>query len=527
VPVAGAKVRFEVPPPMIAVAAPEERPDREDLPASIEAITDEGGTFVVNVPDHVLPHAVCHAVVTSADAEVLFAGHVRVTDGMVILVPEVVRLHGQVLGISDVCPGSGGFALIQEIGAQPAQICGHGQLDADGRFFAISRTVRSDLPVRLRAGCAGTVYTFDTDVETLSSPQGGRFLLEMRPLNVRVVDELGAPVADAHVAAATPETRSTSTIVRATTGVDGVAILRLPSGIPRVIVAAVAPGRRQALCAVEDTNWPAELYIELARLSPDDVLEGHVRDSNGLPVADAVVTALPRSDASSVKTLQPGQTRTDGTGHFELQVGGEIDFELTAFTRANGMSRRLLVRAPRRDLEIVVPGAQVLRIHAVAPDGAASSRGGEVEWVLIPHRDGALQSGVDALPITTEPVAAGDYVLSLLWRDLNQYGEALVSVGSERATRDVFVFLREPLWFEGRVSAIDVAKYRVRFQHRTWPDPLRASWATSPCATDGSFKVFAGLEQRGEVEVLDPDGNVVVRGTAQVGTRTYLHVVSR
>ncbi|HEX5053187.1 MAG TPA: hypothetical protein VFZ65_15540 [Planctomycetota bacterium] len=508
---------------------------RLDLPASseasggvetIEAATTRSGEFRVDLPRHVISDSVCRAVVVDAVKEVLFAGQVQLTNGLVLLVPRSLALHGAVDGVADVCDRGASFVLVQELGMGRSRNLGQGTLDAQGRFQVHCRTADATLPVRVRVGCGSAIHALTTDVATLSSLEGFLGTLQTRSLVVRTVDEAGASVIGAEVGVAPPEISRNGAVVRATTDAQGLAILRVSSA-PTLLVAAAATGRRQAHAAVAEESWPSELRLTLGALGPSDVLAGYVRNEHGAPHANAVVTALPTSRASLLKTLLPAQARTAEDGSFSLQVGGDVQFELTAFSKQSGMSAVVIGSPPAENLLIPLPEGRALRIHAVAPQTDAVSRGGDVQWCLMQVGTAAEIVGADSLPFTTEPIPAGEYNFAVFWQEAGLFAEASVSVTSASEPQEILVFLSEPNWFEGRVDAQRSSALRVRHKHRMWTESPVWLWSTAPCGADGSFRVLAGREQTGDLEVLDAGGTVVGRGKGRCNEPVRLAISSR
>ena len=84
--------------------------------------------------------------------------------------------------------------------------------------------------------------------------------------------------------------------------------------------------------------------------------------------------------------------------------------------------------------------------------------------------------------------------------------------------------MTEPLWFEGRVQAPGSVGLQVRHRHRAWTTAPTAGWATSPCGVDGAFRVLAGKELSGDLEVVDAAGSVVGRGRGRAGVHVNVVV---
>lgn len=491
----------------------------------IETATGSSGEFRIDLPPHVIRDSVCQAVVLDSVKEVLFAGQIQLTDGVVLLVPRSLLLHGTIGGVGDVCDGISSFVLVQELGMGRSRNLGQGALDNQGQFRVHCRTADASVPVRVRVGCGSSIYALTTDVATLSSLEGFLGTLQTHKLVVRTVDEGGASVVGAEVAVAPPEISRNGAVIRATSDAEGLAVLRVSSA-PSLLVAAAATGRRQAHATIAAGPWPSELRLTLAKLGPSDVLSGYVRDEHGAPYVNAVVTALPTSRASLLKTLLPAQARTASDGRFSLQVGGDGQFELTAFSKRSGMSAVVFGSPPEEDVEILIQQGQSLRIHALASRTDAVSRGGEVQWCLMQGSTTEIV-GANSLPFTTEPIAAGNYTLVVFWPETGLFAEAPVVVASESALQEILVVLSEPTWFEGRVEAQRPADLRVRHAHRAWTESPVWHWAVAQCAADGAFRVLAGRELTGALEVLGPDGSVVGRGRGRSNEPVRLSVSSR
>ena len=487
------------------------------------ARTSAEGAFTIDLPSGVLKDSVCRATVADSVHEILFVGNVQMTDGLVLLVPSELRMHGVISGVDAACDRAVGFVLVQELGMGKTRNLGQGMLDLDGAFSVRCRGADAQAPVKVRTGCGSTVYSWGTDVSVLSSAEGFRAILRPRRCVVMVVDELGAPVAGATVAVSPPDIGRNGTVVQVLTDARGIAVLQVMED-PVLLVAVAAANRRQVHQSIRMDSWPGELRVTLVGLGAGDVLEGVVRDDMGRPCPNAVVTALPASDASLLRVIMPAQTRATEDGRFSLAVGGDCAFDVTAFAKQHGMSETLRVHPPVRDAELLLHAARTVRIHAVASGTDAVSRGGGIEWTLMKRDSRSELVGSGEFPFVTEPVPLGAYNLAVLWREAGLFAEAPVDIVAGEGVQELVAFLTEPLWFEGRVQAPGSVGLQVRHRHRAWTTAPIAGWTTSPCGVDGSFRVLAGKELSGDLEVVDAAGSVVGRGRGRAGVHVNIVV---
>lgn len=499
-------------------------PDVEGLDARIEATTDADGRFRIAAARRVLPKVIVNAAVYDEHRSPVFSGHVMLVDDMTLLVEPAQLLHGRVTDANVLCDGAVGAALLQErkvAGARVAAL-GTATLQADGSFAVRARVAWPDLPVAIKIGCGDQMFVLHADVASLTSDAGWVGSLGLGRTVVQVTDATGAPLAGATVVAAPPRAAANGSFVRRRTDAAGHASVPIPrSGLE---LAAAADGFQIDTRFVPGEPCPELVQIRLDRLGAADFFEGSVTTVAGLPVANAVVTALPDATSAAVRVMRPSQARTDDDGRFRIVAGARgVPFAVTAFHKRHGISVEHQVVPNGQHVPIVLPGVRRLRIQAVAPNADSRSRGGDVQWFLVPITGTASHGGSGALPIETEPVAAGDYNLLVFWEDMDLYGQARVTVGSVAADEpdELVVFLEPACWFEGVVRGARRGM-SVRHHDPHWLPDVVVAWGTAAPRADGRFRVLAGRRDSGMVELLDEAGVVLARAEARWGATTEL-----
>jgi len=520
---AGYRVQLEVPAAL--------RSATEDAPGSLtfEATTAADGSFTLRSPEEILPAALLPVVVFDDLGERAYEGHVILADDMVLFVKAPLLLHGRILDAAQVCDGPVAFALSQ----QPAGFAGQptvllrGFLDDDGGFAGLARPAWPRLPVDLWVTCGGFSCALHTDLPTLSSAAGfaGHLGLSRTVLTVR--EKNGIAVPGARVWAAPPGSPVAGTASRRSTDEAGRTTLLVPRNGLEVTV--WADGYRLSAFHLPGKDVPREWQVLLEPLDDQCFLEGRVSTCTGEPVAGAVVTALPDLPSDAPALIHPARSRSDEGGWFRFPVGTDgIPVEVTTFHPDFGMSPvQRLVPAGQR-LAFFLPGARRLRVHAVAPGNAAEAGAGDVQLCVIPLDDevdcpaggrpvALAQDGV--LPLETEPVPAGRFLLALYAPGLDLYGEATVQVDASRLAepREVVVFLQPAAYFEGTVEGATPGVL-VRHRNPDWRFPdIWNGLGHGLVGSDGSFRVLAGSRDSGTLEVLGADDQVPATTTAVAG----------
>ena len=201
------------------------------------------------------------------------------------------------------------------------------------------------------------------------------------PVAGRVVDESGAPLEGARVAATGG---ADGTGLYAVTDGAGTFSLALPAGRYRLMASAPGHGGAGAEVDVRPGAPAAALELRLARA--EAILEGLVRDTGGRPLARARLSAWPRDGAGSSAT-PIGSTSADVGGHFRMAdlPAGELRLEV----QHPDYPRVTMPATPGQFASLTVPfpggiageahargtGAAVTRgrVEAVGPDGARAS----------------------------------------------------------------------------------------------------------------------------------------------------------
>ena len=508
--------------PAVAIAGDEQQTDAaagKDV-GRLRARTDSTGAFVLQAPRPLLPYVVAYASVLDRQQEFVFAGHVQIADGMILVVQPPCLLHGVVTGVDALCEGAVGFALLQErpMVGPIVHSLGRGTLDAAGAFAVRARIAWPDAPVRVKLGCGGHVYVLETDVATITSSEGFHGSVAVKRCRVRVSTSDRTPLADVTIVAAPRGSSTNGTSIQRVTGADGESVLPVPA--EGLEIAAAKAGLRTVMTFVAGDAVPPLLELTMAPLEPLDFIAGRVLSASGGPVAGAVVTALPAATAETVEAVAPAQTRTDGRGLFRLQLGGpDVEFDVTAFHKLHGISDNTRVRPHGQSIDLLVPGVRPLLVNASAPGTDERSRGGDVQWFLVEIDGRRVYGGSSALPFETEPLPRGDYNLMLFWPDMDLFGQARATIGDAvSGTPDEVVVLLEPaIWFEGQVVGADARGLRVAHRNPTWPEVTVRFWATARCDADGKFRVLAGNRTSGTLEVLAPDDKTLARIATEWG----------
>jgi len=256
--------------------------------------------------------------------------------------------------------------------------------DAHGRF-----TVDDLIPGRYRVEVAHAgSEPMLTDEITLAPGErrelGALALRDGFPIEGRVVDESGAPIEEARVAAAVGGDSGLSAV----TDGAGSFSLALPAGHYRLT--ASAPGHGGASAEVDVRPGAPSASIALRLVRAEAILEGLVRDTGGRPLGRARLLAWPREGAQGGgggSATPLGTTSADVGGHFRMAdlPAGELRLEV----QHPDYPRVTVVATPGQFASLTVPfpggiageahargtGAPVTRgrIEASGPEGAKAS----------------------------------------------------------------------------------------------------------------------------------------------------------
>jgi protocatechuate 3,4-dioxygenase beta subunit len=294
-------------------------------------------------------------------------------------------------GMDDLTVQAGPLPLAAEAAALPA---GAGRslgstrsalADAHGRF-----TVDDLIPGRYRVEVAHAgSEPLLTDEITLAPGErrelGALALRDGFPIEGRVIDESGAPIEEARVAAAGGGGDSG---LSAVTDGAGSFSFALPAGHYRLT--ATAPGHGGASAELELRPGAPSAPIALRLARAEAILEGLVRDTGGRPLGRARLLAWPREGAQGGvggSATPLGTTSADVGGHFRMAdlPAGELRLEV----QHPDYPRVTVVATPGQFASLTVPfpggiageahvrgtGAAVTRgrIDAAGPEGARAS----------------------------------------------------------------------------------------------------------------------------------------------------------
>jgi len=259
--------------------------------------------------------------------------------------------------------------------------------DAHGRF-----TVDDLIPGRYRVELAHAgSEPMRTDEVTLAPGErrdlGALALRDGFPIEGRVVDDSGAPLEGARVAAAGGPDDSASGLYTVTDG-GGSFSIALPAGHYRLTASAPGHGSAGAEVDVRQGAPSASITLRLARAEAS--LEGLVRDTGGRPLGRARLLAWPREGAQGGgggSATPLGATSADVGGHFRMAdlPAGELrievqhpDYPHVTMAATPGQFASLTVPFPggiAGEAHARATGAVVTRgrIDAAGPDGAKAS----------------------------------------------------------------------------------------------------------------------------------------------------------
>ena len=259
--------------------------------------------------------------------------------------------------------------------------------DAHGRFI-----VDDLIPGRYRVELAHAgSEPMRTDEVTLAPGErrdlGALALRDGFPIEGRVVDDSGAPLEGARVAAAGGPDDSASGLYTVTDG-GGSFSIALPAGHYRLTASAPGHGSAGAEVDVRQGAPSASITLRLARAEAS--LEGLVRDTGGRPLGRARLLAWPREGAQGGgggSATPLGATSADVGGHFRMAdlPAGELrievqhpDYPHVTMAATPGQFASLTVPFPggiAGEAHARATGAVVTRgrIDAAGPDGAKAS----------------------------------------------------------------------------------------------------------------------------------------------------------
>jgi protocatechuate 3,4-dioxygenase beta subunit len=255
--------------------------------------------------------------------------------------------------------------------------------DARGRF-----TVDDLIPGRYRVEVAHAgSEPMRTDELTLAPGErrdlGALALREGFPIEGRVLDDSGAPLEGARVAATSGADDSG---LYAVTDGAGAFSIALPAGHYRLT--ATAPGHGSASTEVDVRAGVPSASIALRLARAEAILEGLVRDTGGRPLGRARLLAWPREGAAGGGSATPiGTASADVGGHFRLAglPAGELrievqhpDYPRVTMPATPGQFASLTVPFPggiAGEAHARATGAPVTRgrVEAAGPDGAKVS----------------------------------------------------------------------------------------------------------------------------------------------------------
>jgi hypothetical protein len=212
---------------------------------------------------------------------------------------------------------------------------------------------------------------------------GALALREGFPIEGRVLDDSGAPLEGARVAATSGADDSG---LYAVTDGAGAFSIALPAGHYRLT--ATAPGHGSASTEVDVRAGVPSASIALRLARAEAILEGLVRDTGGRPLGRARLLAWPREGAAGGGSATPiGTASADVGGHFRLAglPAGELrievqhpDYPRVTMPATPGQFASLTVPFPggiAGEAHARATGAPVTRgrVEAAGPDGAKVS----------------------------------------------------------------------------------------------------------------------------------------------------------
>lgn len=484
----------------------------------ISCAVSSTGSFALSSRDGAELGMVVRTVVADIRHRVLFIGSACIVRGMVVVLPSELRLHGKINGGIEGCTKSLGYALVQEcVGTGRAVELGLGVLDGEGRFSVHTSLASASIPVRVRLGCDGTIVALATSVEVLSSDLGLLADMPLRRLDIRVTDDLGMPLGGAELRVAPQESTSNGSVTQARTGADGMAVTAVISGHELWITASL-PGFSH--CVSRCPASTSEAILVLEKLATNDKIEGVVVDGGGLPIRDALVSALIVTPCTALQTIGPAAVRSGADGSFVLQAGGDVSFELTAFRKDRGLSQVMVVRSGEGPVRVVLEQGARLAIHVTSPMGDPVSEGGELLWSIYSVARRSFVDGAASSPIRTGWVLPGVYQLVVYWPEEDLFCEQGIEVVSDRPPgeiQDLQVVLVAANFITGQLRGEVDLEFRVRNQIPGWPQELVDWLATSTVASDGSFRVLAASRLQVRLSVIDRLEKVIAKREAEVG----------
>lgn len=224
-----------------------------------------------------------------------------------------------------------------------------------------------------------------------------------------VIDEAGRPLRGIDIRVLDPKTGDGGSDLTAT---DGTFCARMLTGNARYQVTAFAGGQRlEPLVPRPDVEVGAgRVDIQLAVALPRQSIAGSVTDSQGTPIADAIVRvdALDHIGARILSTLDLTSTAiTDDAGHFEVGRLAPGTYSVLALGR-DGSARTIEpVAAGTRDVTITLDPAGTIEGRLV---GFASPP--VITGVLLAGAQEAFDAEVDGDRFRASGLSPGTYVLT-------------------------------------------------------------------------------------------------------------------
>jgi hypothetical protein len=494
-PVAGAKLRF--------------RTDEPEGEARTATSTTDGAIALALSPAAL---GRCASVEATLEGVPLFAGLARLEDGFVLLARRRLALHGVVEGACASCWIS--FAA-ERTGAVTAELwSGATTADAEGRFAITAAVDRSPCAFTLRIAC-GTALVARRVVPTreLESADGARIVLALERLGFFVHDASGEPIPDAVIRVGA---------CRVASGDDGGQPLELRTDSAGR-AESFAPDGPLDLCVgargfaphVERIEPPhAQREITLRALGEREVVRGRVELDSGTPVADAYVSARPRSASGEVSVPSIVGVRTGADGGFELPVDCSGPLVLFASHRELGDSGEVEYQPDGRPIVLVIAELGELEVDVDARDLHGPFASGAFECVVT-SRSGA---GLDwdhswSLPLVFDSIPPGDGVVTVVARGLDVVGHAEFRHLAGERTR-VVVPLEPARWASGRLRTANGAAL-ANVELVVEPSAFDARLA-SRSASDGSFRVLLDRGEPAEL-VVRRDGAALARFALHAG----------
>jgi hypothetical protein len=186
------------------------------------------------------------------------------------------------------------------------------------------------------------------------------------------------------------------------------------------------------------------------------------------------------------------QTRTDGSGAFELETGGPID--LVAFHKGFGLTPTVSLTAAGQHVVLRFDSRGRVFLQLECGGLPLPVRTGQAEYFLVDRWKERVIGGWSLAPMEIDDVPASSYNVFVYLPGSDLYGQGVVTVlGGEMS----FASVQLAPAFHAKGVVVDrsghpVKGARLRMERSLWPPEIVSAWGTAETKENGTFDLLAG-----------------------------------